>query len=288
MQEYLKSLRLFLLNIGLVKLDSTWDYDNIISPFVRMYLITSGSAYVYHNDKKFDLKPGYMYLIPSYTYSRYKCKLEHEQVYISFLEEVGHGLSIFDFNNFIYQKKTTRFDEYCFRRLIDINPERSLLVDNAEKHESFSSFLELKNNEMDSNLFMETQGILQILLSKFIVDDVESANKPSRRDMNNILTYMLENLHDNLTIEKLAAYSNLSKDHFSRSFYEKFNVRPNLFIQSKRIERAQLLLLTTSDSLEDIAEKVGFENFSYFSRVFKKITGKTPAYYRKEQLLFFK
>lgn len=288
MYGYLKSLKLNLLNIGLVNLDASWDYDNIISPFVRMYLITSGTAHVYHNDKKFILKPGFMYLIPSYTYSRYKCDLQHEQLYMSFLEEVGNGLSIFDFNNFIYQRKTNKLDEYYFRRLLEINPDRSLLVDSVEEYESYSTFLELKKREADSNVYIETHGLLKILLSKFMVDDVVISENRSRGDMNKVHTYLLENLHENLTVEKLAAYSHLSKDHFSRSFYEKFQMRPNLFIQTKRIERAQLLLLTTNYSLEDISEKVGFENFSYFSRVFKKLTSKTPAYYRKEQLLFFK
>ena len=98
-----------------------------------------------------------------------------------------------------------------------------------------------------------------------------------------MLVYLLENLHENLTVERLAAFSNLSKDHFSRSFYEKYKMRPNLYIQSKRVERAQLLLHTTNDSIKAISEKVGFDNFSYFSKVFKKITGKTPANYKKEQ-----
>ncbi|MGD1946437.1 MAG: helix-turn-helix domain-containing protein [Croceivirga sp.] len=63
-----------------------------------------------------------------------------------------------------------------------------------------------------------------------------------------------------------------------------YGVRPNRFIQMKRIERAQLLLLTTNDTLEVIAEKVGLNNFSYFSRIFKKITGITPGKYRKNQM----
>lgn len=283
MQEYLKYLRLNLLNIDFVKLDSDWDFDNIISPFVRLYLITSGHAYVYHNDKKFDLKPGYMYLIPSYTYSRYKCELQHEQLYINFLEEIGSGLSIFSFNDFEYQIKSSKLDAYYFKRLLEINPNRSLVDDNPNKYDSFSSFLELKNNQMDSNSYMETQGLLKILTSRFIIENKNVPGKRARRDINKGLIYLLENLHENLTIERLAAYSNLSKDHFSRSFYEKFKMRPNLYIQSKRVERAQLLLHTTNDSLKDISEKVGFDNFSYFSKVFKKITGKTPAYYKKEQ-----
>lgn len=283
MQEYLKYLRLYLLNIDLVKLDASWDYDNVISPFVRMYLITSGHAYVYHNDKKFDLKPGYMYLIPSYTYSRYKCELQHEQLYISFMEEIGNGLSVFSFNSFRYQIKSSKLDTHYFKRLLEINPNRSLIDDNPHKYKSFSSFLELKKMQLNSSFYLETQGLLKILLSRFIIEGNNASEKRERRDIDKVLVYLLENLHENLTVERLAAFSNLSKDHFSRSFYEKYKMRPNLYIQSKRVERAQLLLHTTNDSIKAISEKVGFDNLSYFSKVFKKITGKTPANYKKEQ-----
>jgi AraC-like DNA-binding protein len=60
-------------------------------------------------------------------------------------------------------------------------------------------------------------------------------------------------------------------------------MRPNKYIQSKRIERAQLLLLSTNNSLKQIAEKVGLENVSYFTRIFKSHTGKTPGAFREGQ-----
>ena len=60
-------------------------------------------------------------------------------------------------------------------------------------------------------------------------------------------------------------------------------MRPSTYIRMKRIERAQLLLFTTTDSIRQISEKVGLENVSYFSKIFKKVTGKLPKVYRKEQ-----
>lgn len=73
MNKILQSLKLSLLNVGYAKLDTSWDYDNVISPFSRLYLITKGSAKVYHSYEEFDLKPGHLYLVPSFTYSGYQC-----------------------------------------------------------------------------------------------------------------------------------------------------------------------------------------------------------------------
>jgi AraC-like DNA-binding protein len=286
MKNHLMSLKINLLNIGYAELDNTWDFDNVISPFSRLYLITKGSAHVYHNKQKFNFKPGHMYLIPSYTYSRYKCDLYHEQYYISFVEEVGNGLSSYNLEDFNYETKATYLDELYFKRLLEINPNRRIINNNPKIYDNQPALYNFnKNNELlTANNYIETQGILKVLFSRFINNNPSSVKKINKSNFKNVQIYISEHLHENLTVEKLANISNLSKDYFSRTFHEKFGIPPNKYIQYKRIERAQLLLLTTFDSLKQISEKVGLENTSYFSRIFKKATGKTPSHFRKEQL----
>lgn len=125
MQKSLQSLKLSLRNIGYARLDKSWDYDDIHSPFTRLYYITTGSAKVHHNNQVFHLRPGHMYLIPSYTYSRYQCDFYHEQYYIHFYEEIGKGLSIYNLRNFVYEIKATEIDRAYFERLLSLN----LIVD---------------------------------------------------------------------------------------------------------------------------------------------------------------
>jgi YesN/AraC family two-component response regulator len=50
----------------------------------------------------------------------------------------------------------------------------------------------------------------------------------------------------------------------------------------KRIERAQYLITTTNLSYIEIAEETGFENVSYFSKIFKKVTSLTPGQYKQQ------
>ncbi|AXT60554.1 AraC family transcriptional regulator [Aquimarina sp. AD10] len=287
MHKVLQSLQLSLLNIGYAHLDSHWNYDNVISPFTRMYYITKGSAKVYHNGKEFSLKPGYMYLIPSYTYSRYKCDEYHEQYYISFFEEIKNGLSIFNLKSFIYEIESTPPDLEYFKRLLEINPNRALIDDDPEVYDNRPTLLHFKrkNEKLSAAFFLETRGFLNILLSRFIEDTSDSTVRTnSGYNLSQVLNYIGENLHRELTISELASYCHLSTDYFSRIFKDKFGMRPNIYMQSKRVERAQLLLLTTNYSLQQIAEKVGLENLSYFSRVFKKHAGKTPGNFRREQM----
>jgi transcriptional regulator GlxA family with amidase domain len=97
--------------------------------------------------------------------------------------------------------------------------------------------------------------------------------------------YIGTHLTEKLTVEMLASRANLSVDYFSKLFYQETGERPLPFIQRKRIERSQFLLVTTDMPLAVIAAETGFEDISYFSRIFKKITGYTPGNYKRIQLL---
>ncbi|MCK0191869.1 AraC family transcriptional regulator [Arenibacter sp. F20364] len=286
MQEYLQALKLSLLNIGFDSLDNKWDFDNVISPFSRMYYITSGTAKVYHNNRVFILRPGHMYLIPSYTYSRYKCNEHHQQYYISFLETIGNQLSIYSLQHFNYEIKATDNDLKYFKRLLDLNPNRTLINNNPEVYDQqpILEQYDKKNEALPTKHYLENHGILLILLARFLKKNTPHEQHMTQGKLDKVVIYILQNLHTSLKIEDLAKYCHLSNDHFSRSFNQKIGMRPIKYIQMKRIERAQLLLFTTSDSLLQISEKVGLENVSYFSKIFKRFTGKSPQLYRKEQL----
>ncbi|RKR14309.1 helix-turn-helix protein [Maribacter vaceletii] len=285
MYSILQPLKVNLLHVGFAALDSKWNFTNVISPFSRLYLITSGEAYIYHNNIEFKLKPGYLYLIPSYTYSSYKCNLNHEQYYISFFEETSKGVSVYNLVNFKYQVLANDLDIECFKRLLKINPNSSI-VNSDPKTYTKNSILESFNNTnkfLSTSKLMETKALIKYFLSKFIDNEVES-KKNIKRNLMEVLNYISENLHEPISVESLAKHCNLSKDYFSRTFKKQYSMGPSQYIQLRRIERAQLLLLTTKDSFLDISLRVGFYNYSYFLKIFKKIVGKTPSDFRKKQI----
>lgn len=286
MSKILQSLKLNLLNTGYAKLGPSWDYDDVVSPFIRLYYITAGSAMIYHSDQAFVLKPGYIYLIPSYCFGRYKCEVSHEQYYISCLEEIKDGYSIFNFSNFIYETEAGPMDLYFFKRLMEINPNRALRDYNPKVYDNWPSLMnyEKKNEALNFSKYMETHAILELLLSRFIRNpNTQGSNPRMRKELGMILNHIHENLHRDLTVKQLAQFCHLNCDYFSRSFQQNFGMRPNKYIQSKRIERARLLLLSTDNSLKLIAEQVGMGNLSYFSRTFKAHMGISPGGFRELQ-----
>ncbi len=284
MNKSLQDLNLSLLNAARVQLDDQWNFDNVISPFSRLYLIEKGGGKVYHHQQQFELKAGYLYLIPSFSYSRYRCEDHMEQTYVHFLEDIGNGLSIFSTQSFVYERPASDLDRQLFHRLLEINPHRGIERSDPKTYDNraFTQKLLALNNSITPRVLIETQGILKILLSGFILDTAATRLQPLQsKRIADVLYYISEHLEHNLTVQQLAAWCHLNPDYFSRIFREQIKMRPLDYIQLKRIERAQLLLTTTNYSLKEIASLVGLPNISYFNRIFSRISGQTPSGYRK-------
>lgn len=72
----------------------------------------------------------------------------------------------------------------------------------------------------------------------------------------------------------------MSKAYLIRIFRRTFDTTPLAYVNRRRMEKAQLQLLATDMSVKEIAYSLGFADSSYFSRLFRKHTGCTPAAYR--------
>jgi two-component system response regulator YesN len=96
------------------------------------------------------------------------------------------------------------------------------------------------------------------------------------------ITYIEMNLHCPLQVSDIAEIVGLSRSHFSTLFKKVTGENVIQFIFSKRLERATQLLLTTDWKVNEIAEKIGVPDYKYFSKWFKKCTGKTPSDFRNQ------
>lgn len=287
MLDILRTLQLRLLHIGFVSLNHQWRFDHVVSPFSRLYLITGGEAWVFHHDHKYLLKPGNLYLIPSYTYSKYHCEHFMEQYYISFLDEMEEGLSVYETMAFVYEVKAKPIDHHLFKRLLQLNPDKPIKRSDPKTYDNRSDLLSfnLPEPRQSWNDFVEGQGILLQLFSRFIVNttpDHEEKIKSYRRLAASI-RFIHRNIKEKLSVEELAEQACLHPDYFSRLFMSITGVRPIEYIQKKRMERAQLLLTTTHATVSEIAEEVGLPNTPYFSRLFKRNYGMSPGYYREQR-----
>ncbi len=72
-----------------------------------------------------------------------------------------------------------------------------------------------------------------------------------------------------------------SYDHLARIFKKAYSVTPLQFVNSLRMERAKNLLSDTTMNVNEIADRLGFKDSVYFSKLFRKLTGQRPSEFRK-------
>lgn len=96
------------------------------------------------------------------------------------------------------------------------------------------------------------------------------------------IRYIKQNLTEDLSLEKVAAYVSLSPIHFHNSFKAAVGKTLREYVEERRIKKAIQLLMTTDSSLTEIAYACGFSSQSYFSFVFKRRIKKTPREYLQE------
>lgn len=99
-----------------------------------------------------------------------------------------------------------------------------------------------------------------------------------------IVQEIQKNYTENITLTDLSKRYGISISHLSGLLKEELQLSFSEYITSKRIQRAKELLRDERLSVEEIAEQVGYRDYFYFTKVFKKNTGISPSKYRKNML----
>ncbi|MDR1532541.1 MAG: helix-turn-helix domain-containing protein [Clostridiales bacterium] len=136
---------------------------------------------------------------------------------------------------------------------------------------------ELKLNETDYCEFMEDVKVCLAKALKLSADENAAGDH-----IDAALAFIEKNLCKELTRSQVAGHIYLNEDYFSRAFKKKVGKGFKDYVTEKRVEYARNLLVSTDFSIGVIAAKAGYDNFSYFAKTFKGITGMTPQEYRAQ------
>jgi AraC family transcriptional regulator len=84
-----------------------------------------------------------------------------------------------------------------------------------------------------------------------------------------------------LSVASLASEAGFSEVYFRKLFLRRFGQSPSKYIMQTRVSHAIKLMEFDGLTLSEIAEECGFSSTPYFNRVFKAVTGESPAAYRR-------
>lgn len=94
------------------------------------------------------------------------------------------------------------------------------------------------------------------------------------------IEYIYNHIHDRITIEDLATYTDLSPSYLSRLFKKELGISVSDYIREKKIDKAQNLLKYSDFTPVEIANYLSFSSQSHFIQTFEKLVGMTPKKYR--------
>lgn len=96
-----------------------------------------------------------------------------------------------------------------------------------------------------------------------------------------ILTELKEHYTENISLSSLAEKYSVSQSGLSMMIKSKLGISFSEYITAKRMNKAKELLEDETKSITEVAEAVGYHDYYYFTKVFKKTQGISPSKYRK-------
>ncbi|WP_146492031.1 helix-turn-helix domain-containing protein [Vibrio sp. T20] len=151
-------------------------------------------------------------------------------------------------------------------------------------HKNIFFIIETNSNHLTSTfeeLKSKTQHIFE---SHFDLDrNINNNNQlPAKLFTSEVVNFVMDNINKEIRETEIAEKCHCSTTYFSKKFHLHFGVSFRDFVCDKRILLAKKLIEADTESkIAVIAYQCGYKDVSYFSRIFKKRTGVTPASYRR-------
>lgn len=296
MQMPIESLNLLMLNVGFAQHDKDWNWQNVSSPFTRIYLVTEGEAKL-HLENSFptpsdeggnlststivDLRPGHLYIVPAYTTHSYECRGVFGHFYLHVYEGFKKETDVMERYDLPTEVMAQEGDTWLMEEMCRRHPEAQLPESDPQSYDNTTKFTDYvrRYNEMPLHQKMQLRGAILMLFSRFMEKAVPRMWTKDER-MVKVLAHVHQHIYEDIDIDDLAEVACVTKPYLIRWFKKELGVTPLQYINQKKIEKAQLLLVTEDVAVKEVAYTLGFNDHSYFIRLFKKMTSRTPQEYR--------
>lgn len=141
----------------------------------------------------------------------------------------------------------------------------------------------LSRGAAEPQLLTASSAAMLILSNVYhdVYRSLDTVGGPGAREVEDLIAYVQDHLSDQITLSKLSERTYLSVSRITQLFRDITGYAPIEFVQHQRVQRACYYLDATDEPIGRIAETLGFSDQFYFSRVFRKVTGRSPRQYRQ-------
>jgi len=229
----------------------------------RLYYVLAGSGEVSHHGQTFALVPGGLYLIPAHTPHGHACDDRLDLYWCHFAAETCYGTPLFSQLEVPYACRPS--------------PEMRI-------PETFGRMARLYKDDSPGAVFYRSGLLMQALVP--FIEQADMDQWRLRHLRTNaflpVLELMDRRVAEPLSIDELARAAHLSRCYFISRFKQLFGFSPHQYQLLKKIEAARHRLLHTSETMEHIGADLGFADAFHFSRLFKKVMGRSPNSFRTD------
>ncbi len=245
--------------------------------------VLSGTKYIYCNDYSYSIEAGSVFVLDAgfhYEENIIGANGRYEQI-VFFLSSQRLQQTIFGLNmnyglsfashhscikcisrNFSSAKASTPIQNFFVG--IDLSLRNSGML-----HNDIGQCIKL--NELIYLLLSEEDGCVR-----------RKVLRASDADSGQFITTIYENIFKDISVETLAELTNRSLTSFKKEFKRLFDAPPHRWIIEQRLDRAKIMLASTSRTVSEIGAECAFTNISHFIKLFKQRYNQTPASYRRQ------
>lgn len=258
-----------------------WEYSELSVPYWRLYYNGKEGASILYNNNKIAITPKHIYLIPPNT--SYSSKLFHYPIPQSGCNLIGARIT--NANDFTDHKAIDHLFIHFDLQHSQISTNNNIFsfpitTEIESKIESIMNYLQtISAINFDFQITLHINSLVNLLLSK--IELIEWCDSHNNNKILKTFNSIEGSLDKDLSNEKLAQSVYMATNSFIRLFKQEVGISPQRYIQKKRVDKACLLLHHSSDSIEEIASRVGFSNRYHFTRIFTQQTNISPSKYRK-------
>ena len=266
-----------LLHAGHIRFEEPYGYHDVSSTFSRILFVREGHGRASFGHEEHTLSPGQLYFVPPLLSHTIQSESMIDLCYVHFTDL---SMKIFNhFHRYPYTLETpsTPWDEQLLTHLLSLVP--TFCLDDFYPV-SYEAPLKIKSciksfHSLPAASRLELNGLLHVLLSRFMDQNASAASVSDIRVSKAIWT-INRDLSEVPSLDELAAQACLTQNSFIRLFRLHTGFTPADYIMRRRIMHAQMLFLSGHHSVKEVAHLTGYDNLSYFDRIFKRLVGVTP------------
>ena len=233
---------------------NAWNYRGVRSPFWRLYHNDGPGAALRVGGRRLELTPDVAWLVPAG--GTFDCVGEPglRHLWIHFSPGVGSGR------------------DWIEPRAVGLTPPLKALV----------TWLRRTLAESPPEPWTAGQVGQALLHAVFAASGPEAA-RPTEPRLRGLLLAIERRLAAPPEVAEMAAMVHLSESRFARWFRELCGESPAGYVRRRRVAEACRRLAFTDESVDQVAEALGFANRFHFSRVFKAVLGETPGAFKRRR-----